>query len=60
MSKPKVHYEIFEQPPNESDPDGWSYLICGIEECKESTTNIKNVTCKNCLRRIENAGNRWS
>ncbi len=53
MSKPKVHFEVWEQPPNESDPEGWSYLICGREDAEEATDNIKSVTCKICLREIE-------
>lgn len=52
MYKPKIHLEIIEQSPNESDPEGYSYLLCGLESAMKMTTDYKFVTCKHCLKRI--------
>jgi len=52
MKKLKTHYEVVSQPPNESDPAGWSWLLCGREVAEKMTTNRKAVTCKHCLSRL--------
>jgi hypothetical protein len=43
----KVHLEIIEQEPNESDTAGYSYIACNVEEGK-TTTDISAVTCAAC------------
>jgi len=51
----KVHYEEVTQPPNESDPEGWSEILCGldgVESSEQLTSNPKFVTCKKCLKRL--------
>lgn len=53
MSKPKIHLEIVTQRPDESDPDGWSYILCGRVVVHKCTENISGVTCNVCLKRLE-------
>ncbi len=52
MSKLKVHYEIIETPPSESDPGGYSYSACGREYFERGAGCSNMVTCKMCLKRL--------
>lgn len=49
----KTHLEVIEQPPNESDPDGWSSILCGLESSENFTTHWPSVDCCNCLKLME-------
>jgi hypothetical protein len=53
MKNRTIHLEVIEQQPNESDTEGWSYILCGLEDVQEITTNRKFVTCKNCLEKMQ-------
>lgn len=52
MSKLKTHFEIWIQPPCESDSEGYSEIYCGREDIEHATTIIGVVDCKNCLKRL--------
>lgn len=40
--------------PNESDPDGWAVSACGREYYEKGADHKASVTCKTCLRRMNN------
>jgi len=52
MSKHKMHFEVIEQAPSESDPDGWSYILCRRDSVESCTTNKDLVTCRICKRTL--------
>jgi len=49
----KTHYEVVTQEPNESDPDGWSEILCNVEYSDNTTAEKEFVTCKNCLKLLD-------
>lgn len=55
----KTHYAIYERA-NESNPDDeWGYTACGLEYTESPlSNNPKYVTCKKCLKRINNKTNK--
>ncbi len=48
----KIHL-IMGAPPNESDPDGSEYYLCGEENGVNGSRDIKHVDCKRCLNRVK-------
>ena len=49
----KIHLEIWDVAPNESDPAGQVYSVCGREYFENGTTWKECVTCKQCLKVIK-------
>lgn len=47
--KAKVHWLIWYNEPNESDPEGDGYLACGRDGVDRLSEYLSSVTCKDCL-----------
>jgi hypothetical protein len=53
MSKPKTHLLKWSIAPNESDPVGEEYVVCGNDSATVGSHHMSRVTCKRCIKRTK-------
>jgi len=51
MSKKKAHLFVWDPAPNESDPAGEEYAMCGNDVSESGSHHVELVTCRRCLKR---------